>query len=87
MPQQRGKRRSRGLDDIGHGRRLSAGLEEPFPQVNEMTLDLRLAGPAQIAWRDDDAVERVGAEDALVRADDLAVFQRERVEGGVKLRF
>lgn len=45
-----------------------------------MTFDLRLAGPAQIGRRDGDLVERVAAVDALVRADDLAVFQRERVE-------
>ena len=33
-----------------------------------------------------DAVERIVAEDALVRADDLAVLERERVERSPELR-
>ena len=61
-------------------------FDEAFAQVDEMALDLRFAGAAQIRLRDGDAVERVVAEDALVRADDLAVFQRERIERGAELR-
>ncbi len=59
---------------------LAARFEESFAQVNEMALDLGFAGAPQIGLRNGDAVERVAAIDALVRADDLSVFQRERVE-------
>ena len=43
-----------------------------------MTLDLRLARTAQVVRRDRDIHERVVAEDTVVRADDLAVLERER---------
>ena len=66
--------------DISDRRRRSARFEKSFPQVEEMTLNLRFAGPAQIGLCDGDAVERVAAVDALMSADDLSVFQRERVE-------
>ena len=64
----------------GNRGRLAARFEESFAQVNEMALDLGFAGATQIGRRNGDAVERVAAIDALVRADDLSVFQRERVE-------
>ena len=54
--------------------------------MNEVTLDLSLAGAPQIGLGDGDAVERVASVDSLVRADDLSVFQRERVERGSELR-
>src|SRR5688572_1990149 len=54
--------------------------------MHEMTLDLRFAGAPEILARDDDAVERIVAEHALVSADDLPVFERERVERAAKLR-
>ena len=50
-----------------------------------MTLDLRLARTAQVIRRDRDIHERVVAEDTVVRADDLAVLERERVQRASEL--
>ena len=80
VSKERGERRRGRGDDSSDRRRLSARFEKSFPQVDEMTLDLHFAGPAQIGLCDGDAVERVAAVDALMSADDLSVFQRERVE-------
>ena len=45
-----------------------------------MALDLRFARAPQILGPDRQAGERVDAEDDVVRFDDLAVFDRKRVE-------
>ena len=62
------------------GGRFASGLEKSFAQVHEVALDLSLARAAQIRLGDGDTIERVAPVDVLVRADDLSVFQRERVE-------
>ena len=60
--------------------RAARRLDEAFAQVNQMALDLDLAGAAQ-SLVDGDAVERVAPNRrACVREDDLAVLDRERVE-------
>ena len=55
-------------------------LDEALAQVDEVALDLRFARAPQILARDRHALERIRAEDALVRAQDFAVFERKRVE-------
>ena len=45
-----------------------------------MTLDLRLAGAAQVGRRNDDVDERVVPEHDLMRANDFAVLEGKRVE-------
>src|SRR5437762_2934600 len=53
--------------------------------MHEVALDLCLTRAPQIRTLDPDGVERTGAEQRLVRADDFRVLQRERVERAEEL--
>ena len=52
VPEQRGEGRRGGRDEVGNRLRPPASLDVAFAQVNQMALDLRLAGTAQIVARD-----------------------------------
>src|SRR5262245_25911038 len=85
VPKQRGKRRRCGPNEVADGRWRAARLDELLAQVDEMALHLRLAGPAEILLRDGDVGQRAGAVEIGVGADDLAVFERKRVERSAEL--
>lgn len=80
VPQQRSKGWCGCGNQAGDGSWSSARLDERLAQVDQMTLDLRLAGAAQIGRRDGDIDERVVPEDDLMRANNFPVLKRERVE-------
>ena len=66
----------------------AAGIDQinkALAQMDEVTLDLRLARATQIGRRNRDIDERVAAEHDVMRADDLAVLERERVERSAEL--
>jgi hypothetical protein len=87
VPQQRAECRRRRDHEICDGAWRAGRLDEPFPQMNEMALDLRLARAAQVRTLDDRAIERIGAEQHLVSPDDLRVLEREGVKGPAELVF
>ena len=87
VPQQRAKCRCRRDDEIGDGAWNACSLDESLPQMNEMALDLCLARAAQVRTLDGGASERIGAEQHLMRTDDLGVLERERVQRPAKLIF
>src|SRR5688572_6670870 len=80
VPQQRGEGRRGCCHEAGHRTRLAAGFNERLAQVHEMTLDLCFAGTAQIVRRNRDIDERVVPEHDVMRPDDLAILERERIE-------
>src|SRR4029078_6115731 len=53
--------------------------------MHQVTLALRFAGGPKIVGRDLHSGKRVVAEHTFVRADDLAVFERKRIEGSPEL--
>ena len=85
VAQQGRKRRRRRADEIGDRLRPPARLDESFAKMEEVALDLRLAGAPQVLARNRHALERIGSEHALVRAQDFGVLERKRVERPAKL--
>jgi len=84
-PQQRCKRGRRSGDELRDRERPPASLDIAFSQVQEVTLDLFFAGSPKVLGVEDDVFERVRAEDARMRSENVGVLERERVERAAEL--
>src|SRR5688572_16854065 len=85
VPQQRREGRRRRGDKACHGCGSAAGFDETLAQMDQVTLDLRFTGPPEVVTRDRGAGEGIVPVNMRMRADDLSVLQRERVERSSKL--
>jgi hypothetical protein len=83
--QQRRESGGRRLDDRRHPLGPAGGFHVLLAQVQQVALDLGLAGAPQIVGGDRHAVERVAAVDVRVGAQHLAVLHRERIDRSLEL--